>query len=78
MQRRTALDELGEGVPDWEDDNIDEAFPSLSQSASGNAVWASVAGSCGRFESCAKVPSQPEMNSMARHARGTRTEEVVE
>lgn len=55
VQRRTALEQIGEGVPDWEDENIEQAFPSLSQSASGNAV----------------PSTQPaEMNSLARHARG--------
>eukprot|EP00435_Cladocopium_sp_Y103_P016000 s699_g3.t5 len=55
VQRRTALEQLGEGVPDWEDEDIEQAFPSLSQSASGNAV----------------PSTQPaEMNSLARHARG--------
>jgi len=53
VQRRTALDLIGEGVPDWEDENIEQVFPSLNQSATNSVPTA-----------------QPEMNSMARHARG--------
>jgi len=26
VQRRTALDLIGEGVPDWEDENIEQAL----------------------------------------------------
>ncbi|CAK9043154.1 unnamed protein product [Durusdinium trenchii] len=54
VQRRTALEQIDEGVPDWEDENIGQVFPSLSDSASGNAV----------------ASAQPEMGSLARHARG--------
>lgn len=25
VQRRTALEQIGEGVPDWEDENIEQA-----------------------------------------------------
>ncbi|CAJ1340393.1 unnamed protein product [Effrenium voratum] len=37
MQRRTALDELGDGVPDWENEDIDEVFPALNPTV-GNAA----------------------------------------